>query len=335
MTVVEGLGARIRRLRLAANPPLTLADLGGHGLSPGMVSKIERDLVTPSLQALDHLARRLGVPLSVLFEDDQQQAAVAASDSLRCAQALLWLGDPASAATAAEAGLQPAVAPLARARLLGVAAEALLAAGNVAAATARLLEATRLAGTADGESSPGPDGAEAGERWLGHAHLAWLLGLLERRRGDVGRAERSWSRCLDVVDRAAGQAAAQPEAVLIRGQTLAELGGLAELAGATETARNCYARSADILRRLADPASAARAALTGAISRQASIEGSSRAPRDVAAPSPAIAAALAAVAVAARAAERAEREVWRLERAALPSPATVPVPSVPHSRHLR
>src|SRR5262245_11239970 len=184
MALGAALGTRIRRLRLAAQPPLTLADLGGSELSAGMVSKIERDLVTPSLRTLEYLAGRLGEPLSALFEDEQERAAATTATASRCAQALLWLGDPAAAASAAEAGLQGALPSFARARLLGIAAEALLAAGNAAAATERVLEASRLTTAAHGEASLAHAGPDAGVRQLTQAHLAWLLGLLERRRGD-------------------------------------------------------------------------------------------------------------------------------------------------------
>jgi transcriptional regulator with XRE-family HTH domain len=313
---------------------LTLADLGGRELSPGMVSKIERDLVTPSLHALQYLAERLRVPLSTLFEHEQQRAAAAAATALRCAQALLWLGDPAAAVSAAEAGLQEAAPPVARARLLGVAAEAQLAAGAAPTAAELVLEASRLAGTSDTAPNPAEAGADWAARQIAHAHLAWLLGVLERRRGEVGQAERSWSRCLDALDRLGVGAATAAEAALIRGQALAELGSLAELAGALETARHCHGRAADLLRRFAEPASAARVALAGAVPAAGAVAAAPATALAGAEPAAEVAAALAAVAVAARLAERAEREVWRLERAALPPPATVPVPSVPHSRHL-
>ena len=68
--VDEGLGAigeRLRAARLAGRPPLRLADVAGERLTVGMLSKIERGKVSPSLGTLRYLAGRVGVPLAALF----------------------------------------------------------------------------------------------------------------------------------------------------------------------------------------------------------------------------------------------------------------------------
>src|SRR5581483_8548889 len=77
----------------AASP---LAALAGEALSVGLVSKIERGLVNPSLHTLLYLADRLGVSPAELVSEptpgyDRPAAALAA------ARALLLLGDPAGA----------------------------------------------------------------------------------------------------------------------------------------------------------------------------------------------------------------------------------------------
>ena len=72
-SVDEGLGAigeRLRAARLAGRPPLRLADVAGERLTVGMLSKIERGRVSPSLGTLRYLAGRVGVPLAALFGED-------------------------------------------------------------------------------------------------------------------------------------------------------------------------------------------------------------------------------------------------------------------------
>jgi transcriptional regulator with XRE-family HTH domain len=62
---VSTIGARLRAARRAR--ALTLADVAGKRLSVSLVSKIERDLVRPSLPTLEHLAERLGTTASALL----------------------------------------------------------------------------------------------------------------------------------------------------------------------------------------------------------------------------------------------------------------------------
>ena len=50
--------------------PRRLADVAGERLTVGMLSKIERGRVSPSLGTLRYLAGRVGVPLSVLFGEE-------------------------------------------------------------------------------------------------------------------------------------------------------------------------------------------------------------------------------------------------------------------------
>ncbi len=59
------VGARVRQLRLAAG--LSQAELAGEGLSRFAISKIETGASLPSLDALLHLARVLGVSPGTLI----------------------------------------------------------------------------------------------------------------------------------------------------------------------------------------------------------------------------------------------------------------------------
>jgi transcriptional regulator with XRE-family HTH domain len=71
----RSIGAEVRRRRtlngLAANELARAA-----GLSPGMLSRIERGLISPSITSLNSLARALHVPLASLFSslDDRHGA---------------------------------------------------------------------------------------------------------------------------------------------------------------------------------------------------------------------------------------------------------------------
>lgn len=67
------LGADLRALRKARG--VTLARLAGDlGRSVGWLSQVERDLSEPSITDLRHIARALGVPLSLLFGQVQAPA---------------------------------------------------------------------------------------------------------------------------------------------------------------------------------------------------------------------------------------------------------------------
>jgi len=62
------LGTTIRQLRLEHN--LTIADVAERaGISRGMLSKIENNLASTSLETLEQLANALGVTLSKLFQN--------------------------------------------------------------------------------------------------------------------------------------------------------------------------------------------------------------------------------------------------------------------------
>ncbi|MBI3973403.1 MAG: helix-turn-helix domain-containing protein [Chloroflexi bacterium] len=369
----ETLGARIRRERLGRTPPLTLSGLAGDQLSPGLVSKIERGLVSPSLQTLHHIAERLGLPLAELFTEDHGKASSTAA-SLHAARALLLLGDPETAARVAldaaghiEAGDGTSTVPTAiraaRARLLGLAAEASLAAGNTTEAAQRLAEASRVlaapsgaptsapssrAGSIDATGSAGPAGPVAGspgpaspgrqdgsaDTDAAQAELAWVLGALERRRGNRQGAARSWGRALDLLE---ARRHASLGTALLLARVLADLGSLHESEGAHETARNFLTRALVVLAQVTDPAAAARRLLvdwTG----PATVSAGSTMPVDAhpCPPEAAAAAGLAVVAAAARLSEKVAYDLGRLDRTVFstPWPATSP-PDVPHSRHLR
>jgi transcriptional regulator with XRE-family HTH domain len=60
------LGTKIRALRSEAN--LTINALaGGAGVSPSLISQVERGLAEPSLASLRRIAKFLGVPVAALF----------------------------------------------------------------------------------------------------------------------------------------------------------------------------------------------------------------------------------------------------------------------------
>ncbi|MBW8720090.1 MAG: helix-turn-helix transcriptional regulator, partial [Variovorax paradoxus] len=66
------IGAQVRALRMAAEVS------GGalaktSGISASMLSRIERGLVSPSVETLEHLANGLGVPTSRFFGDQARR----------------------------------------------------------------------------------------------------------------------------------------------------------------------------------------------------------------------------------------------------------------------
>ncbi|MDQ7820726.1 MAG: tetratricopeptide repeat protein, partial [Armatimonadota bacterium] len=66
------LGQRIREARRRRG--MTLRDLAGGTLSVSLISMVEHDRVRPSLKTLRVLARRLGVPVRALLDDDPAEA---------------------------------------------------------------------------------------------------------------------------------------------------------------------------------------------------------------------------------------------------------------------
>ena len=72
LTLEQSLGAQIRRLRRRAE--LTGAELAANAdLSPGMMSKIENGLISPSLATLQAVCAALNVPLSQLFSTFEER----------------------------------------------------------------------------------------------------------------------------------------------------------------------------------------------------------------------------------------------------------------------
>src|SRR5215208_2590491 len=69
-SVSETLGARIRYERRAAS--LTVRGLAGRiGVSPSLISQVERGRATPSVATLWAIATELGIPVGDLFSDSQ------------------------------------------------------------------------------------------------------------------------------------------------------------------------------------------------------------------------------------------------------------------------
>ncbi|TYR78253.1 helix-turn-helix transcriptional regulator [Priestia megaterium] len=62
---MKTVGQRVKEKRKALG--LTQGELSGLHLSRGMVSLIERDQTTPSIKTLEHIAKKLGVPVSELL----------------------------------------------------------------------------------------------------------------------------------------------------------------------------------------------------------------------------------------------------------------------------
>jgi transcriptional regulator with XRE-family HTH domain len=320
------VGARIRAERRRRAPPMTLAQLAGTELSVGLVSRIERGLVAPSLATLATVARRLGVPLASLFSADEPDPAAPppAADALRAAQATIVVGDAAGAGRlAAGAATRAAEAPLLRARLLAVAAEAEVLAGNLGTAAAH------LAGASGSLLVSGPDGGEV----IAQAELSFVLGLAGRRRGDRAAAERAWTAALDFLERVQE---AGPTERLLQGRLLLEMAALNDAAGALETARNFLARAAAVLAPLADPAQQARQALASAgwLPPAPAPGDAAAGRRPISSQAVDVAAALAVVAAAMRSADRAAQDLTRLDRLTRRDAATPPA-VVSHSRHLR
>jgi transcriptional regulator with XRE-family HTH domain len=76
------LGGRLRRLR--TDRRWSLRELGAaSGLSPGLLSQLERDLTNPSVTTLRRLARSLGVSIFALIPDDGPTHTVVSPDSRR------------------------------------------------------------------------------------------------------------------------------------------------------------------------------------------------------------------------------------------------------------
>ena len=287
---------------------MTLAQVAGGKLSVALVSKIERGLVSPSLSTLGVLVERLGVRPAALLEEEPARAREVAAGALE------------------------SVAGSVRVGLLAALAEAALAAGSSGAAAERVLEASRLLSAGQEAAAAGGGGGDGGEA---RAALAWVLGLLERRRGDRAAAQRSWAACLEALEAldtwapSGGQGAdgaRGPWAWLLRARVRLELAALHELEGAPETARIFVLAAADGLRRLADPATAALELLQrGGPAGAGEGKGGGG---DVAL-------ALAVCACAARLLDQAEHSLARLERSRLRWPAAAAPAEVSHSRHLR
>jgi transcriptional regulator with XRE-family HTH domain len=297
-------------------------DVAGERLTAGMLSKIERGRVNPSLATLRYLAGRLGVPLAAFFAPAAPPRK-GTGRALGDARAALWLGDPVGAERRARllagegdpGGQRPP--ERIRAAALGLIAEAMLERGSAEGAAGQLARASEAV---TGSAARGTPGAL-------EAHLAWVLGLLERRRGRTAQAERAWSHCLDALEGQDG-----PGATLLRARVLLELGGLHGAAGGQETARQLVGRAVQALRWLVDPAAVARARL-GAAGPAGSEEGVAEEDEETE-EAETVAGVLAAVAVARRLVEEGQRELDRLDRPALRRAAGSP-PEVPHSRHLR
>src|SRR5690625_1316665 len=64
---METLGERIRTLRKERK--LTLVELAGNKMTKGMLSLIENNKATPSMDNLTYIAEKLNVPISELLED--------------------------------------------------------------------------------------------------------------------------------------------------------------------------------------------------------------------------------------------------------------------------
>ena len=68
------VGNRIREIRVSQG--LTMSRLAAEtGLSPALISQVERDITDPSLETLRKLARALDVPLFSLFQGDAAASA--------------------------------------------------------------------------------------------------------------------------------------------------------------------------------------------------------------------------------------------------------------------
>jgi hypothetical protein len=213
---------------------------------------------------------------------------------------------------------------LVRARLLAIHAEALLTVGSASEAAAHVLQGTTLLADLAGRAI---SSREAWSFQMATAELAWTLGLLERRRGNRGAAQRAWARCLEALETAhPGDLWAQ----FLAARTQMELAALNDVEGALKTAYQFLLRAAATLARLADPAGAAQVALA------ASDIGGASDGHEAAASVPLPGALALAITVAAsRLAPQAARELARHERGASRWPAAAAPAEVSHSRHLR
>jgi hypothetical protein len=212
-----------------------------------------------------------------------------------------------------------------RARLLAVAAEGALGAGNAGQAATHVRDASALLGPSQPAHGAAPPGAAQLE-------LMWVLGALERRRGALADAERTWTGCLGALEQPPD---AGPWWLYLRALVLAELGGLAEARADSELARNLVARAASIASGVAQAVGPATALLAEWSRTAAPADGpAATVPHANDVPSgPAAALALAVIAAAERLSRRLALEAARLERTAWsPSPAA---PDVPTTRGLR
>ncbi|PAU75467.1 Cro/Cl family transcriptional regulator [Halomonas salipaludis] len=79
------IGSRMRELRKAKK--MTLQALGGEtGLSVGYLSQLEREQATPSIRALNVIARILGVNINWFFPDPEEQEAPEAAIVVRASR---------------------------------------------------------------------------------------------------------------------------------------------------------------------------------------------------------------------------------------------------------
>ncbi|HEV2124658.1 MAG TPA: helix-turn-helix transcriptional regulator [Chloroflexota bacterium] len=323
---MESVGKRIRQMRLSRRPSMTLAELAGDDLSVALISKIERDLVNPSLSTLRYLADRLGVSLGQLFEEETVRSSRARA-ALDLARARLLLGDPAGAASEATLAAKMADGVL-RARLLALTAEASFVAGQTAGLIEMLTEAQDLLNS-DSSCSH-----------LARAEVNWVLGSVERRRGARANAQRFWTGALEHLG---SHAHLDPAHLYLQASIMADLGTLHEVSGAYETARNFVARASTLASSLTQATGPAQALLTRASLFGLAARDDHKAPgvdplsrqEDLVFPTPTIALSLAAIAAADRLARRLAQEIARLERSSAAPAARVALPDVPHSRHLR
>jgi transcriptional regulator with XRE-family HTH domain len=316
------LGERVRALRRQRG--LTLAALAGDSLSVALVSKIERGLVTPSLNTLYYLAERLDIAAAGLLQEPDGAREGIGAVQVAAARAHLLLGDVLAASRHAAGAAQRELPLSVRARLAAVHAESLLAVGNAGEAAACLLQGSTL--VADLAEAAAPSGG-ARPVQMATAELAWALGLLERRRGSRSAAQRAWARCLEALETAhPGDLWAQ----LLAARTQVELAALHEVEAALETAYQFLLRATPMLAWLADPAGSAQVVLAAADGTGAS-DG-----QDAAALAPLSGALALAITVAAsRLAPQAARDLARLERGASRWPAAAAPAEISHSRHLR
>jgi len=307
---------------------MTLSAVAGERLSVGLLSKLERDLVNPSLETLCYVAGQLGISPGAVLRSENDDTLHAARGALAAARAHLLLADSTSAVTAAITAVAslPSGAPTdLRSRLLAVAADASLAGGNAGQASQYLRDASAPP-SAPGAAGNAKESVSDADLTGAQVELAWVLGNLERRRGSLADAARTWARCLAGLE---DPPDAHPWWPYLRAGVLAELGGLAEARGDVERARNLVARAASIAAGLAQAAAPA-ASLLATWAR-----GTSAFDREDAPSAPAAALSLAVVAAAERLGRRLTLEAARLERAAWAPEARARAPDAPASRGLR